>query len=584
MTRATETTPVQYSVLAHEPQELRDAGLACLMAGDLSSAETLFRSGALKRPYDADFRFRLASTLMAQGRMEEAALHEADARNLMAAQLMRENFPDVEASRAPDAMLAAAQVFYKESQYSLCGLLLQRLLPDNADNLGLMRELGLVLSQQGRMDEAIATYETIVRRQGCAPEAHSYLHLLTIFQQTGPQTLYNEGRRWSRLCEETVQLRSPRRVRKDGKIRIGYYSATFNRHQLGHFFLPILEAHDTDRFEIYGYSHGKIVDNIGQAALDNCTFRCVGRMSDDEICDVIEADDIDILVDLWGHSHQHRLMVFARRPAPIQVSYLNYINTTGLTAFDYVLLPDGYRAEGDQRWFSEEIFGIGPVIAPYRVLDEVEVPVEAPNTRHPDGVFTFASAAHPSKINLEVVKVWAEILKRTPNAVLELRYMLYKDPVVTRAMVAQFEACGVPAERLVFPKQSAGKAFREAFADFDLVLDPFPYQGMTTTMDALSMGVPVLALDGDYLAMKVAPSALELCGVPELIAPTPQAYVDIAVDLATNPERLADIRRRTRPGFLASPFRQERAFTRRLEAAYLDMVAIAGRQAEAEAA
>ena len=272
MTRATETTPVQYSVLAHEPQELRDAGLACLMAGDLSSAETLFRSGALKRPYDADFRFRLASTLMAQGRMEEAALHEADARNLMAAQLMRENFPDVEASRAPDAMLAAAQVFYKESQYSLCGLLLQRLLPDNADNLGLMRELGLVLSQQGRMDEAIATYETIVRRQGCAPEAHSYLHLLTIFQQTGPQTLYNEGRRWSRLCEETVQLRSPRRVRKDGKIRIGYYSATFNRHQLGHFFLPILEAHDTDRFEIYGYSHGKIVDNIGQAALDNGQF------------------------------------------------------------------------------------------------------------------------------------------------------------------------------------------------------------------------------------------------------------------------------------------------------------------------
>ncbi len=581
MTRVSDTTPVQYSVLAHEPQELRAAGLACLIGGDLSSAEALFRAGALKCPRDADFRFRLASALMAQGRMEEAALHMADARNFEAARLMRENFPEVEASRAPEAMLAAARVFYKEGQYSLCGLLLQRLAPDNADNIELMRELGLVLSQQGRIDEAIATYETIVRRQGCAPEAHSYLHLLTIFQQTGPQTLYEEGRRWSRLNEETVTLRPPRPVRRDGKLRIGYYSATFNRHQLGHFFLPILEAHDTDRFEIYGYSHGRIVDDIGRAALDNCTFRCVGGLSDDEICDAIEADGIDILVDLWGHSHQHRLMVFARRPAPVQVSYLNYINTTGLSAFDYVLLPDGYRAEGDQRWFSEEIFGIGPVIAPYRVLDQVEIPTEAPHTRRADGVFTFASAAHPAKINFEVVKVWAEILKRTPNSVLELRYMLYRDPVVARAMTAQFEACGVAADRLSFPRQLAGKAFRQAFAGFDLVLDPFPYQGMTTTMDALSMGVPVLALSGDYLAMKVAPSALELCGAPELIAPTAQAYVDIAVDLATNPERLADLRRRMRSGFEASPFREERAFTRRLEAAYLDMAARAARQAEA---
>lgn len=562
--------PIQHSPSAYEPAELLAAGRERLLAEDAASAEALFRCGALKRPHDPEFRYGLASACLAQGGAEDAALFMADARNLHAAALLEEHFPDLVGCRDPKVLAEASEVFYRSGHFGLCGAMLQRLIAWGYDDLALLNEYATVLSQQARMDEACAVYETLIKRQGGCATAHSSLHLLRIFGQAGPQTLHAEGQRWSQLCESTVRRRSPASPRRPGPIRIGYFSATFNRHQVGHFFLPILEAHNRERFEVFCYSQGVINDDVGSAALKAATYRNIRQLSDDQACDLIEADGIDILVDLWGHSRDHRLMVFARKPAPIQVSYLNYINTTGLEAFDYVLHADGYRAPGDQRWFSEEIVSVGPVIAPYRVFDPIAIGARTPALSGQP--FTFASAAHPAKIGPEVARTWAEILKRTPGSRLELRYMLYADPVVVRSMTAQFEAFGVGADRLVFPEQHVGARFREAFQGFDLVLDPFPYQGMTTTMDALSMGVPVLALEGDYLAVRVAASALRVCGLDELVVTSVEDYIDRAVALASDPEALDAIRRRVAPGFEQSDFRQEAAFTRRLEQVFFAML------------
>lgn len=574
-----ESVPIVYPLLSELPEALLRFGWAHLQAGRPQEAEQAFRAAALRAPRDPEARYRLAAALLAQDKAAEASLCMADAQELHARAILAADHPHLLGLADADALWKGAQALFEQGQHSLCAALLAPLFDANPDYAVLLDRQALLLAQQGRTEEAAAVYEAIIRRQGYAPEAHSHLHLQRIFQQTGPQTLFEEGERWSRLCEATVQARPARPLTSGRRLRIGYFSATFNRHQLGYFFLPVLEAHDSDAVEVFCYSQGTIVDDVGEAARAKATFRQVKRLSDDEFCDLIEADGIDILVDLWGHSRHHRLMVFARRPAPIQVSYLNYINTTGLKAFDYVLLPDGYRAPGDQRWFSEEIMSLGEIIAPYRVIDPVEPAAEPPALTR--GYVTFASAAHPAKINLEVARTWAEILKRVPGSVLELRYMLYRDPVVARAMAAQFESCGVPAERLRFPAQVTGRAFREAFNGLDLILDPFPYQGMTTTMDALSMGVPIVALEGDYLALKVAPSALRLCGLGELVADSLEAYVDLAVALATDLERLRAVRRKVLPGFEASQFRQEAAFARRLEAAYHDMADLHRTRAEA---
>lgn len=574
-TTANDREPVMFSVAAHEAEELRAAGLSCLLAGQAHDAQQLFRAGAIKHPADIDFRYRLASATLARGEIGEAALYLADARNLHGQAIANAHLGELAGKPLlAEQRLSLAHSFYGHAQMAAASVLFQQVLDERPDDLNVMSALALSLMHQGRLEESTGAYETIIRRLGASPPIHSALHYARVFEQTGPGTLFEEGRRWSQLCEAGVRQRPRRAVRADGKLRIGYFSPTFNGHQLAHFFLPVIEAHDRERFEIHCYTHADADDGVGRAvraAAD--AFSNVHGLSDDAFCDRIAADGVDILVDLWGHNAGNRLMAVAQRPAPAQVSWLNYINTTGLTAFDAVIHPDGYRTGGDQAWFSEPIFAVGPVVAPYRVFDPA--PDAGPTPALTRGGYRFVSAAHPAKVNFEVVSAWSAILREVPHATLELRYSYYKDPALRRAIAALFEACGVAAERILFPLPETGEAFRRALQQADLVLDPFPYQGMTTTLDALAAGVPVLAYEGDYLAVRVAASALRVCGLDELVAANLDEYIANAIALAKDPQLTNAIRARVRPAFEASAWRDEAGFTRRLEAVYETLAAAA---------
>lgn len=572
---AAQPQRIERSLLAHDRKELLTAGSNSLAAGAGADAQALFHAVALRHPRDPECRYRLASALLSQGRVAEAELALSDARDLHARAILQQHAPHLYVDDGElDHLTEVAGVFYGNGQMAVATHLLQRVLAaGGGDDPQVWVSLGLSLMHQGRAEEAIATFEGAVWRWPASAALHSFLHYARMFRQESGAVLHEEGLRWARAhaAPATKALGRAPQV-EGGRIKVGYVSPTFNRHQLTKFFLPVMEHHDPARVRIICYSGAPAEDEVGaevQARAD--LWRDASAMDDATLVAQIVADGVDVLVDLWGHTAGGRLTAFARKPAPIQVSWLNYIETTGLSEFDYVLHADNYNLPGAQALFTETIRPVGPVLAPFRPFEDVGPSGETPALA--SGAVTFGAFVHPGKLTLEVIETWARILSAAPGSTLTLRYSYFKDPTLRRALGAMFEAYGIAAERLVFPPHATGGAFQRAYHEIDLALDTFPYQGMTTTLDALHAGVPVLAYEGSRMNERTAATTLRACGLGELVAENLDAYVDAAVSLARDLPRLNAIRSRVRSGFEASPYRDEAGFVRRLEETYADMIA-----------
>lgn|GEM_PF-618348 len=555
------------SLLGHETQELMSTGGQCLANGDAETAESLFRAAAIKRPWDPETRYQFASAQIAAGHADEALRTLAEARDLHARLILQANAPEAMAVDAdPQRLLELANLFYGKNHMATATSLFQRLVDANPDIPNLRLQLGLTLQHQGRVEEAIAVFESLVRRWP-HPTHHSFLHYAIAFQRATPAAMYEEGLRYAQMHTAHLPKRKRSLTRRDGKLRVGYFSPLFNQHQLTKFFAPVMEHHDRSRFSLVCYSGAPVSDAVGAAIREGCDlWREVGQMDDEAFASQVAADEIDILVDLWGHTAGNRLPVFARRPAPINLSWLNYIETTGLAEFDYVLHANAYDLPGAQELYSEPIYPIGPVVAPFRQFFDMPPAGDTPMlvNKH----MTFGCFGHPAKLTLKVIETWSEILKAVPTSKLVLRSGYYDDPTLQRTIRAQFAAFGVAATRIEFPPFETGAAYLSTYRKVDLIFDPFPYQGLTTTLDAVSAGIPVLTWEGKHMHDRIATVTLQACGLEELCAPTREAYVETAIALAKDPARLNALRARVRPGFEDSAYRDEAGFTRRLEAAF----------------
>jgi protein O-GlcNAc transferase len=381
-----------------------------------------------------------------------------------------------------------------------------------------------------------------------------------------------ESRRWaalyaSDLAPARLAFGNERSAKR--RLRIGYVAPSFTKSQLRQFVMPVLEAHDVQAVEMFLYS----ADPAAELALPaSATVRGVTGVSDEALAAQIRKDRIDILVDLWGHTAGSRLGVFARRPAPVQLAWVNFVQTTGLTAIDYVLHCDSMAAPGDAALFTETIWRTGEIIAPYRPADDRPEPTPTPALA--SGAITFGSFNNPMKLSDATVAAWAAILLGRPGSTLVLKYGPYADPVLQRAVQARFAAHGVDAAQLQFRGHSSGPDYLREFQDIDLALDPSPCPGGTTTCDALANGVPVLTLAGPDFYSRIGLNAALACGLPDLIAQSWDDYVAKALALTADIDALDALRSRVRPGFEASAFRDEAGFTRRLEADYRRMFEI----------
>ncbi|MFT4252325.1 MAG: hypothetical protein QM608_07560 [Caulobacter sp.] len=537
-----------------------------LLAGDAAGAETLLAPLAARNGDDVQVHYFHAAALTALG--EEARARSAFETAWMnhAFTVMGEHeLPFDRIARDAAYALDVGRAFYGEDYVGVaaaaCGCALND--PKVAANEGLF-VYGQSLHHAGRIEAALGAFDKALGLTGASYLSGFVLYSL-MFAKDGLRRHADTARRWGEVMRKVAPAAPTFPPPWDGerKLRVGYVAPSF-ANQLRHFVDPVLENHDPDRFEVFAY-----VDHAENERLPaSVTVRSCKALTYDAHADLIRADAIDVLVDVWGHASGNRLAVFARRPAPVQVAWLNWIQTTGLEAMDYSMLGSRMLTADAPDLFVETLHDIGPILAVFR-------PSPAAATSPPpaiaNGHLTFGSFNHPAKISDETVAGWAGLLKACAGSSLLFKYSYFVDPVLQTTIQCRFLAQGVAPQRILFEGKTTGEEYEQAFAGIDFALDPTPIGGGTTTMEAVSRGVPVLAIRGVDYYSRVAVEALGAMGLEELLFDDWSAMAAFAARLDQDHAALAALRARIRPAYDGSPYRDEAGFTRRMEAAFAEM-------------
>ncbi len=324
-----------------------------------------------------------------------------------------------------------------------------------------------------------------------------------------------------------------------------------------------MESLRQEQHETICYSDRIVKDNLTlrlQAAATQ--WHDVIGISDQQLAERIRADRIDILFDLAGHTAHNRLLVFARKPAPIQITWIGYEGTTGLAAMDYLLADRHVVPQGTEHYYRERVLRMPEGYLCY------DPPGAAPPAGPPPslakGYATFGSFNNPAKVGREVVAVWAEILRRAPTARLVLKYRGLGDPTVKRRYLDLFADHDVEPQRLDLLPPSSYAEYLATYQQVDVALDPFPFSGSVTTCDALWMGVPVVSCPGETFASRHSLSHLSNVGLTETIAHDLNEYVEVALSLAGDVPRLAMLRAGLRQRMAASPLCDGKRFATNL--------------------
>lgn len=544
-------------------------GRAAMSGGDVAEAIELFYAVTQAKPADYESRYWLYSALVAGGHGEIAGQTLADARNMHAVSVIRSVGGDMERFRTDPAYCRVLGTqLYNADLMGPATLALGKALDfDNLDPAVLV-SYGLSMQHQGRMNEAIDVF-TLAAETFPNAAIHGFLIYPLFHAPDRLKRVSDEARKWAALHAQPHTPKNPIFAGErtaNRRLRVGYVGPSFSRNQVAQFLLPVLEAHDLAAVEVFLYC----ADPSGEIGLpDHCKVRAIGTMSDADVVKQIRADKIDVLIDVWGHTAGSRLSVFGHRPAPVQVAWINFVQTTGLDSMDYVLHADSMAVEGTAQYFTEEVWPIGPVVSPCRLSPDRQLLTPTPALRN--GYVTFGSFNNPAKISEETVQAWARILCSRPDDRLVLKYRYYADPVLQRVTQARFAAYGVDPGQLEFRRHTTGADYWSEFADIDLALDPSPCPGGTTSCDALASGVPVLTQWGDDFFSRIGVAVVLPCGLPELIAKDWDDYVGRALNLTADVEALDVLRRKTRAGFETSPYRDEEGFTRNLESVFRQM-------------
>lgn len=427
---------------------------------------------------------------------------------------------------------------------------------------------GNALTALGKPEAAVASYRKALALRPDYAEAHSNL-LLALNYVSGlpPAEIYAAHRAFARWAARDVapgphgNAPDPER-----RLRVGYVSGDFRAHAVAQFIEPVLALHDRARYEVFCYYNFPSGDAATARIRGHADrWHEVFALSDQALAQLVRADAIDILVDLSGHTGYNRLRVFACKPAPVQITWLGYLNTTGLDSMDY-RISDGQASPPSllDAFHSEKLLRLPH--SQWHYQPPPDAPDVAPPPRAQTGVVTFAAFTNLAKIGPTVIELWCRLLARVAGSRL---FIVGRGAGAMRdEYVARFTRHGARPDQIELGDLASFQNYLALHHQADIMLDTFPYSGGTTTCHALWMGVPVITLAGDTAPSRGGASLLNAVGLAEFVAQTPQRYLEIASALALDPPRLAALRAGMRARMAASPLMDSQGFTRDLEQAY----------------
>jgi len=534
-------------------------GSALTEIGQFDEAIAACRQVIRLKPDYAKAHYNLGIALQRKGQLDEAIAAYRQAICI--------NPDDAEAYNNLGTVLHMVGQF--DEAIAACGQAI-RLRPDYGEA---HYNLGIALERRWQLDEAIAAYRQAIRFKPDFVEAHSNLLFKLNYSTTfDAEAILAEHRAWSDRHARPLMSDDNSHANEclpDRRLRIGYVSPDFRSHSISYFLIPLLEHHDRRMLELFCYANVQRPDDVTERIKRSCDiWRSIVGLGDDAIARLIRSDGIDILVDLSGHTAFNSLRVFARKPAPIQVTYLGYPNTTGIAAIDYRLtdaLADPPGMTDDLN--VEKLWRLPMCAWCYDPL------LEAPEIQsRGNGPTTFGCFNAITKINREMVAIWAELLKQVPGSRLLLKSAGAGEASSRQRLSSQFIEHGVSIDRIEMHGWIAdSRGHLELYGQIDVALDTYPYHGTTTTCEALWMGVPVVTLAGRTHVSRVGVSLLTHAGLLELVAPTPDEYLTIASQLASNRSRLEALRAGLRDQLKSSPLLDGTRFAAGVDAAYRQM-------------
>jgi predicted O-linked N-acetylglucosamine transferase (SPINDLY family) len=521
---------------------LNNLGTLLNSRGRCQEAEAAYRRALALQPAPAEAAYNLGNLLYLLDRMPEA---------LQAYRQARQIKPGWAAAEYGVARTLEAQGQVEEAEQACRQAL--RLRPDYADVECL---LGTLRKGQGLTEEAMAHFQRALRIDPGLSMAHGSAlqceHYRPGVSLAGLAAAHAE---WDRRHAQPLRgtwRPFPDRRDPERRLRLGFVSADFRFHPVGIFLVRTLEALDRRQCETFGYANQLMRDHLtDRIAAAVGTWRQVQGLSDEQLTGQIRADGIDILFDLSGHTGGNRLLVFARKPAPLQVTWIGYVGTTGMTAMDYLLADRFHVPAGWEGSYREEVLRLPDGYICYD--PPAAAPAVGPLPALSRGFVTFGSFNNPAKVTSPVVAVWAEILRRVPGSRLVLKFWGWDDRRTQQHFRERFAAHGIGPARLEFLGRALPADMLAHYRQVDLALDPFPYSGGLTTCEALWMGVPVVTCPGETFASRHALSHLSNVGLTETVTPDLSAYVERAVELARDRERLAALRAGLRERVRRSP-------------------------------
>ena len=454
----------------------------------------------------------------------------------------------------------------------LAGETLQDLLRERPDQGEVWALQGGLEARRGRPDLAIPLYRRALELDPTNIMLHSaYIFALDQSPDASLEDAYLARRAFNELVKTDVPASYPNDRDPDRRLRVGYVSGDFKNHSAAFGFAPILLCHSQSEVEVFAYATNEGVDWVAEEIQSKgVQWRAAARWGDQRLFDQIVADQIDILIDLSGHSSGNRLPVFARHPAPVQITMIGYITGTGLDAMDYLFADVDTILPDEEQWYAEEIVRL-PRIMTFWPTDPESVGAVVPSPCLENGYLTFGVLNRVGKIQPPCVEAWGEILRRLPGARLIIKSPGLDDPHARATLVRMLEDGECDLDRIEILGATVKNEHMKVYHRVDVALDPSPHGGGMSTLEAAWMGVPTITMPRVQIPSRIATTVARELSLEYFVADSWDAYIDRALALNDQYEQLAKVRRLMREMMRVSAFGDHGRYVRAVETRYREL-------------